>query len=214
MNLKSNSDLEISIVDSVAAEKLTDIGADLAELALDALTGDNGALEAFPVVGNLVKLIKVGFSVPDKLFLNKLGEFLLELQKIDLAERAKFVDELDNDIKHKKKVGANLLILLDRLDDIEKPALIGKLFRAHILGEIDYHTFRRLSAAIDKVFLPDLIKIHDFGDDDANAKAGEDDASLSLINAGLLVDAGSFIGPMYILSASGKLLIELLYKRP
>jgi hypothetical protein len=75
------------------------------------------------------------------------------------------------DVEHRRRVGENLLLLLERLNDMDKPFMVAKAFRALLEGRIDLATFQNLSHAIDFVrmsSIPMLIKIYDV---DANPHA-------------------------------------------
>jgi hypothetical protein len=58
-----------------------------------------------------------------------------------------------------KRLGDGIVLILDRLDDLEKPQLIAKVFAALVRGRIDLDTFRRLASAIDIGFLEDLLAL-------------------------------------------------------
>ena len=48
------------------------------------------------------------------------------------------------------------MLILDRLDDMEKPQMLAKVFAAFIRSKIDYGTFRHLASAIDHGTAEDL----------------------------------------------------------
>jgi hypothetical protein len=50
----------------------------------------------------------------------------------------------------------HLILLLDRLDDMDKADLIGRAFRALVLGKINQEQFSRLAAGIDRSHIADL----------------------------------------------------------
>jgi hypothetical protein len=51
------------------------------------------------------------------------------------------------------------VLILDKLDDLEKAGIVAKVFAALVLGKIDEKTFRQLAAAIDIGFLEDLVAL-------------------------------------------------------
>ena len=63
----------------------------------------------------------------------------------------------------RKRVEENLLLLLDRLDDMGKPELIGRLFSAYLRQELAYEDFQRLAGSIDRAYMPDLPLLGDLG---------------------------------------------------
>ena len=118
---------EVSIMDSVARAELTEIAVDFAELTIDALL-DNELLQAIPIVGTVARLYRSSVSIRDGLFLRKVLLFLKEFDDIPKEDRERFVEELDASEGTRAKAGAALMLLLDRLDDVDKPQLIGRLF--------------------------------------------------------------------------------------
>jgi hypothetical protein len=49
-----------------------------------------------------------------------------------------------------------IVLILDKLDDLEKPEMVAKAFAAFVRSKIPYECFRRLSSAIDIGFIEDL----------------------------------------------------------
>ena len=156
------NNLSISIVDATAAENVADVAAELTEVALDSVLDASEIIEAVPFLSSILKLAKAGISIRDRLFLKKLAGFLFELDKVSFTERLEYLRKIEADPDFKEKIRVNLLIILERLDDIDKPKLIGKLFCFYIKGEIDYLPFTRLAAIIDKLYLPDLSRLLGF----------------------------------------------------
>ena len=70
----------------------------------------------------LIGVIRAAGSVRDPLLAKKLGRFLFALQSVPLDERQAFHDSL-MDRADRRRVGEALLLLLDRLDDMDKPEL-------------------------------------------------------------------------------------------
>ncbi|MCR5890397.1 hypothetical protein LRS06_21960 [Hymenobacter sp. J193] len=211
-NLKENLGLSL-LDDGVAATNLTDATVDTAEAFLDGLTAMGDVMEAFPVFGTLVKLIRTGFSIHDRLFMQKMATFLLELKNVSVDERYRFVRDMDGDPAFKKKVGAKLILLLDRVDDLEKASVLGKLFRAYLVGRADYVLFGRLASIVDRAYLPDLAQLQRRDDE-----VSGDDAVIALESLGLMyqsgIDGGNFMGESdhkYRVSDLGKQLVTLIF---
>lgn len=211
-NPKENLGLSL-LDDGVAATNLTDATIDTAEAFLDGLTSMGEVVEAFPVFGTVAKLIRTGFSIHDRLFMQKMAKFLLELQQVSVDERYTFVRDMDGDPTFKKKVGAKLVLLLDRVDDLEKASVLGKLFRAYLVGWVDYTLFGRLAGIVDRAYLPDLNRLQR-----RNDEVSGDDAILALESLGLMYqsafDGGNARGEsnhQYRVSALGKQLATLLF---
>ena len=107
-------------------------------------------------VGWAVKLHRAANDVRGNLFVKKILRFLRPISEIDEAERLRFVSRLDKDEGFRKDVEDNLLLLLDRLDDMGKPELVGRLFTAYLKEDLTYEDFVRLSGDVDRAYLSDL----------------------------------------------------------
>lgn len=209
----ANDNLGLSLLnDGVAGTNLTDASLDTAEALLDGLTAAGEVLEAFPVFGTAAKLIRAGFSIHDRAFLRKMARFLSELQQVSVDERYTFVRDMDRDPAFKKKVGEKLILLLDRFDDLQKANVLGKLFRAYLVGRIDYELFGRLASIIDRLYLPDLDRLHH------TEEVRRDDAVLALQALGLMnqtvIGGGNARGEdtsLFQISSLGQRLATILF---
>lgn len=154
-NSDTSACLELSILDSVSKDNILDILGTAAELSLDKIL-ESEELKEIPVFGTLIKLVKVGANVRDRLFARKLIAFLAQVSSVPHEKRIKFVNKLSSKVE-KRHAGEAILLLLERLDDMAKPEIVGKIVRAAILGEIDYETSIKLSAMVDRAYITDLL---------------------------------------------------------
>lgn len=128
---------------------------DIAEAFLDQFF-DKGLLQDLPVIGTIYKSARLLKSIPDRIFLAKLFRFVKAIEMITLAERDAFRERLEKDPKTLQRLGDAIVLVIDKLDDMEKPELFGKAFRAYVRGAITYEQLRRLGAAIDASLISDL----------------------------------------------------------
>ena len=149
-------DLGLSLIETLGSTDLSSVTEDLVEIALDSLLQD-GILKDIPVVNTIIGISKSAVSIRDKLLTRKILYFLQGLNEITVEEREKFLKDMDANPKHQRKVGENLIMLLDRLDDLNKPAMIAKLFRSYLRDEITYNEFLWLSSVIDRAYMNDLV---------------------------------------------------------
>jgi hypothetical protein len=93
-------------------------------------------------------------GIRDRIFCRKLVRFLAH---VDVAEedRLRFATELA-DPKERRRVGATILLILDRLDDLSKADVLGRAMKLYMEGKIDYALFRRVGRAIDAADIDDL----------------------------------------------------------
>lgn len=155
--------LEAAIVSSLASPDLRDALADVAEAGLDQLL-DDGLLRDVPVLGTIIRLRSAAGVVRDNIFARKVARFLIRHMAIPAAERQTFLATLRTS-QERRRLGETLLVLLDRLDDLQKPELLGRLFAGYVRGEIDYATFRRLGTALDRISLEAIPALRAFYDD-------------------------------------------------
>jgi hypothetical protein len=179
--------IEISFIDSITSEKLAEIGSDTAELIFDSFL-DNGVLKDIPIFGTLYKLGKAGIGIRDRYFMKKVLKFLFEIKNVTLEDRQKFIDDLEKSTA--QKAGETLLILIDRIDNIEKTSILSNLLRSKVQEKISIEKFLRLAITTEKAFIADLKKLHLYVDNDRY----DEDTSESLTSLGLvymsIIDGG------------------------
>lgn len=152
--------LEDIVVSTIASPDLQDGLADLAEVGLDQLLA-SGVLRDVPVLGTFVNAVRAAGHVRDALLVRKLARFFAALNKVPLHERERFCHSLGSRADQ-RRVGEALLLLLDRLDDMAKPEIVARVFRAFIRGEIDRVQFGLMSAAIDRLHVSRMSTLLEF----------------------------------------------------
>ncbi len=182
--------IEISLIDSVTSEKLTEIGVDAGELILDSIL-DNGVLQDIPILGTIYKIGKAGLGIRDKYFAKKVLKFLFSIKEISSKDRQKFVTELENSTG--QRAGETLVILLDRIDNLEKTSILSNLLKAKVEEKISIEKFLRLAAITEKAFINDLKKLKLY----LYVQRYDEDTSESLTALGLVymstIDGGGFL---------------------
>ena len=158
---EANNSLGTSLVKSVSKEGASDIAADAAEMALDSFL-DEGLLEEVPVFGWLKKSYNIYGTVRDRLFLKKVANFLAGTSNIPDEKRSQFLEELQDDPEFSKRVGENLVLLLERHEDFEKSSILGKVFSRYVCGDIEYDQFLKLAKSIELAFIGDLQNLHTY----------------------------------------------------
>jgi|TARA_B110000902_G_C14057496_1_gene494151 hypothetical protein len=213
--MNNNKNIETDLIESIASSDLKMIGSDIGEIAIDSLLND-GVLKDIPVIGTIVNLYSTGVTISGKIFEKKILKFLYGLDEISLDKRADFISKLNQKPKFKKKVSEHLLILIDRIDDMDKSEILAQLFSKFILGKVDYEMFIRLSSVIDKSVVSDLNKLTDF-----NTLQSSSFTATSLENLGLVYTAVTsggqtnqnlelINGNKYFISELGKLLLSTI----
>ncbi len=152
----NQDEISKSLVNTIKSPELEALATDFAEIAIDQLSDVEGVAKEVPVVGSIVKVIKLGFSIKDIIFLKKLGKFLWHLRDVPCKERVELVEKLEKDSKYKAGVGSKIMLLLERADHFEKPMMIANAFKAYLYNEITYPQLQRINFGIDHLFIGDI----------------------------------------------------------
>lgn len=152
--------LGLAIIKGACNAETKDIAVDLGELGIDAVFAGNLAHE-IPVIKTVLASIETGRAIRDHLFLRKVLDFLKACPKFTQAEKERFADEHLRDGQKAKRLSDSLVLILEKLDDFEKPKMLAKCFAALVRGEITSECFRRLASAIDIGFIEDLEALAD-----------------------------------------------------
>ena len=126
------------------------------EAAIDFVTKSD-AIKAVPVVGTAFKLLKGLDDIRSRLFAAKLARFLSEPSLRAASEGRKFRKEmLDDNGGRDQEIGETLLLVLDKVTDMNKPLLLAKVFAAYLDQAIEQEALLMLIHAIDVSSMLDL----------------------------------------------------------
>ncbi len=153
----SNQDISKSFIQSLKTEKedLREINLSNAEIILDNIINDD-FLEKIPVFKYLYGGYKFTVGIKEGFLLKKLARFLFKTSEIPTHEKDSFIQKLNADEKFQSKVVEKTLIILDKLDEINKVDICAKLFESLVKGNIDLAKYLRLIHIVEQVFLEDL----------------------------------------------------------
>ena len=152
--------LEGKLVKSFEVKELGELASEYAELGLDSIL-DEGIVKDIPILRTLVGLAKVGFNIRDRLYLKKIVVFLAQVGQTTQEQRDDFVRKYCGD---SKRFEETVMLILEQADREEKAELIGKIFKACILGKIRYEDAITLSEMVNKAFWSDLQVMFDYRD--------------------------------------------------
>jgi hypothetical protein len=139
------------VADSTGMEMIADIG----EFTIDQLLAD-GLLKDIPWVGWIFRAKGIYSSISDRILLAKIVKFLLQLHSQSEVQRAEILEQLRKSSAERRRIGQYLLIVIERLDDLEKPALIAQCFSAYLQGLLSFREFSQLADAVTKCHATDL----------------------------------------------------------
>lgn len=135
---------------------LSELSADSIDIAIDLLT-ESELFEDVPVAGMLLKIGKAISSIPDIIFLQKLGVFIKAVNdKTKHEERALFAKEIKYDKNKRDKLYSAIFLKLDKFDDMTKPDLFAKIFSCFITSRIAEQEYLTLSSALNLASLESL----------------------------------------------------------
>jgi hypothetical protein len=216
-NENPQRDLGPSLVDSFLSREVTGIAASLTDVILSELTSED-ILGRVPIFGAIFNFYKGCISISDQLFLRKIAYFLAGCKKKDSSEKTEFQQQLAIDHKLRVKVGEDLLLILEGIENFEKAAAIGKVFMGRLRGDIDEDTFFKLATAIKNASIADLRALERSYKRIAtyDPKAGKpfsdslDDATAQSLYTVGLVRADGYMETLYLHNELGNQLLTLL----
>ena len=147
--LPSPRDLESELVRSIGSSSLKELSTDLLEAAFDQFLSD-GFVKDIPILGTLAKLPATFGAVRDHIFTKKVAYFLLALSKVPEQDRTKFLTSVAAR-GEERRVGETLLVLIDRLDNYDRAALLAKVFTAFINERLSMDEFRRHARVVEQL---------------------------------------------------------------
>lgn len=133
---------------------------------------EDSLFKDIPILSTAVNMARLGKTITDRIFLKKVAKFLVSLSNIKEKERKKFYSKLETDQKLRDKTGEVLVLILDRLDDLEKPEILAKIFMAYINDLVNFNQFRQLASAIDLAYIEDLKQLIRSSTDTQDFKEG------------------------------------------
>jgi len=198
---ENNQILEGKLVKSFEAKELGSLAAEYTEIGLDAILKD-GVAKDIPILGTLIGLAKATLSFRDRLYYNKIVTFLVKIGETTQEQREKFIERHCQD----KQFEETVMLILEQTDRFEKTELIGKIFKACILGNITYGDSIMLSEMVNRAFWDDLLLMFE-------GKIGEYWQRLFMVGLcdikGLPLYSDSVPEFDYISNRYGKMLVEI-----
>lgn len=143
--------LNKSLLSTVANSELKGVAKTSVKVLIDSFLRDGGLAEQIPIVNLLIGTGKAARDVREHLFLKKVLGFLQPVSEIALEDRQSFFDKLDDD--EKQRVAQYMVLYIERLDSLEKPEMLGKIFASYVREEISYKTMLYFCYFVDRVFI-------------------------------------------------------------
>lgn len=179
------------------------------DLELDVTIDIFEMLSDIPCIGSLLKLVMVGGKYMEFRFIKKVAKFLRADIEISQKEKLEFLNKLS--AKRRKRMMDYILQYILRAEDDEKADLMGYIYKACVLEQIDYDMFLRLCSIVDHAFLYDLRMLPMY----VNRNEEYTIAANNFINLGLIDNSvsGMLVNvPSYKLNGIGLKLHDILEK--
>jgi len=154
--------IQDEFIDSIKKSNASELSGEIVEFSVDQLL-DEGLLKDIPWVGWIFKAKNIYTTISDQLFFAKIMSFLISIDETSEEEKLNFSKKVENDLKFKNKVGSTLLLALEKINDIEKPQLLAKVFTSFLKNYIDFNEFHLLTDSINTAFIDDLRKLARLG---------------------------------------------------
>jgi hypothetical protein len=126
------------LVKSLLCSNASSLSDKLGEFALDQCIS-NSMLRDIPIIGTALALYKAGNDYQAYIFTKKVLRFLVETESISREERLHYLDSLEDD--EKEKLGDNVLLILDNIQDFNAATYLGRCFSLLMSGELSEFTF-------------------------------------------------------------------------
>ncbi|MCI5107908.1 MAG: hypothetical protein MRY76_14455 [Pseudomonadales bacterium] len=151
----TDKSLSKNLASTVVETGSIELPAEILEFSIDQVL-DDSVLKDIPFVGWIAKGLSVSQSISDRIFHHKILRFLYALEDVSSGDKEKFQQKMDSDSDYRDRVGEHLILLLNRIDSLEKTKYLAICFDHLISGHIDYQYFVDLSNVIERSMLSDL----------------------------------------------------------
>lgn len=197
-------------------DKIVDTVADYGQRAIE-LVSSSDLVKEIPLLKTVAFAGAAIQCIRDEMLISKIGAFLAPLADVTTEERQSMVERLQADSKYRRRVGENLVELLDRTESYRKPKIFGEIFAALARGQIDVGMLQRLISATERLPTMEIENVRRFVESKLNAadRAKIDMESIyALINSGLAQShvAAPIGGTVttYFATKTGETFVELM----
>lgn len=144
----------VDIFTLVASEKDSQFVQNSINVEVDVMTELLSNIEDIPYLSSFIKLAKIGYSYCDFQFVRKLSRFLKQSEPISIEKKEQFLASLSQKKRH--KIAGYLTYVLYTAEDEEKADVLGLIYKARLMDEINDEMMLRLIFVIGKIYVRDL----------------------------------------------------------
>jgi hypothetical protein len=153
-------DISKNITKSIIKADEVELAADITEFTIDQILED-GILKEIPWVGWIFKAKLVYTSITDRILFAKIARFLLKQNSIKLKYKTNFLNNLKKNPSQKSKIGTTLLLILDKINDLNKVDILASVFEHFLSKDITFSDFTRIAHAIEQAHIDDILSLQD-----------------------------------------------------
>ncbi|NHM05459.1 hypothetical protein [Flavobacterium celericrescens] len=140
------------------SKDLKEISIELVEKVLDDQITEE-IVKELPILKSIVAVKNVYNSYTDRIFIKKAMNVLLELGDLNEDEKNTLLDDLDDEDESSVE---KILMAIDKLENIKKCKVFGRLCKLKAKGEFYSDHFLRLTNLIQTAYIDDLLLIKEF----------------------------------------------------
>lgn len=144
--------LDASFLTTLRDSDLADLATESADAALGDAVGTVTGVPTLPVplFGTLRKLTRTYQTVRNIFFIRKCLKYFREIRAIPASERRREIDRRLSP-EEQARFSEHVVLVLDRLNDVDKASLMGLVTRAFLEGQISFLQLRSLNLLIDAI---------------------------------------------------------------
>nr|WP_319570391.1 hypothetical protein [uncultured Draconibacterium sp.] len=204
--MKKDINIENSLIETLSGNSLEMIG-EITELTIDQFI-DNDFLKEIPFFSVFYKSFKTVQGIRESLFAMKVYKFLKEFEQIKKTDKDLFIDKISEDKKERIKVGQTLIMILDKIDELDKTQIIANIFVGYLKSELTKSELTQFCSIIEKAFIDDIISFSKMtGYNDLPKDVQVNLSALGLM-APIIQEANSIYGVSSILEIDNKYTIH------
>jgi hypothetical protein len=139
----------------------SEVALDTIDTILDPIMDNEEITDLIPAAKQIISLLKILSKQRNASLIKKYVLFLSQLDNTPLEERVQFLDDLEKEGKL-EKFQEQVILWIERQDDMGKPEILARLTKAFIMKVIDELTYKKLATALDRVKMYNMAPLVDF----------------------------------------------------
>lgn len=152
----------------IVSDEVLDTLGEITEVCLDQFL-DDGLWKDMPIIGTVVSIIKTFGKIQDIITFKMQLAFIQQLRNGCVSEKAinKRKEAYQKKEKWFSEEAEKIVLYLSRCTDYKKAKLYAEIYLDFINQEISYETMSEYFEIVDRIMLPDIIKLDQLNDNPA-----------------------------------------------